>query len=70
MKLTLNIPDSAANKAIPLIEYLHSLDFITIEQDEEANIPEWHKQLVRDRMLNANTNLVDWDKIKDTFKLD
>ena len=71
MKLTLNITDNNSSKAIPLIAYLKSLDFLTVEQDEEVTIPEWHKQTVRERIKNSSPEQVlDWDKVMDTFKLD
>ena len=70
MKLTINIPDNQTNKAIPLIEYLNSLDFITVEQDENSVIPDWQKQIARDRLIASKPeNLLDWDTVKDTFKL-
>ncbi len=68
MKLTLNIPDSSKNKALPLIEYLKSIDYLTIDIDEESNIPEWLQQIVRERIQNSDTsNLLDWENIKDKF---
>ncbi len=71
MKLTLNITDSDVNKAIPLIAYLKSLDFISIEQEEDFVLPEWHKHLVRERIdASEPSQLLDWDKEKDTLKLD
>ena len=71
MKLTINNQDNQTNKAIPLIEYLNSIDFITVEQDENSVIPDWQKQMVRDRLLNSKPdNLLDWENVKDTFKLD
>ena len=33
MKLTINIPDNAASKAIALIQYLKTLDFLTIQEE-------------------------------------
>ncbi|OYU95788.1 MAG: hypothetical protein CFE21_11665 [Bacteroidetes bacterium B1(2017)] len=71
MKLTLNIPDVSSNKAISLIEYLNSLDFITIETEEELPVPDWHKQIVRERISDSvNEKPMDWDLIKESFKLD
>jgi hypothetical protein len=71
MKLTLNIPDNSSSKAIPLIAYLKSLDFLTVEEDENISIPEWHQQIVNDRIKNSNSEeLLDWETVKDTFKLD
>ena len=71
MKLTLNIPDSSKNKAIPLIEYLKSIDFLTVDVDNETIVPDWHLEIVRDRLKNSNSlELVDWKNVKDNFQLD
>lgn len=68
MKLTLNIQDASTNKALSLIEYLKSLDFLTVEQ-EEIIIPEWHQQIVRDRIETLEiTKFLDWDDVKETIK--
>lgn len=71
MKLTLNIPDSSKNKAIPLIEYLKSIDFLTVDVDDETIVPDWHIEIVRDRLKNSNSiELVNWENVKDNFQLD
>ena len=71
MKLTLNIPDSSKNKAIPLIEYLKSIDFLTVDVDDETIVPDWHIEIVRDRLKNSNSiELLDWENVKDNFQLD
>ena len=68
MKLTLNIQDASTNKAFSLIEYLKSLDFLTVEQ-EEMIIPEWHQQIVRDRIETLEiSKFLDWDNVKETIK--
>jgi sulfur carrier protein ThiS len=68
MKLTLNIQDASTNKALSLIEYLKSLDFLTVEQ-EEMIIPEWHQQIVRDRIETLEiSKFLDWDEVKETIK--
>jgi hypothetical protein len=68
MKLTLNIQDASTNKALSLIEYLKSLDFLTVEQ-EEMIIPEWHQQIVRDRIETLEiSKFLDWDDVKETIK--
>ncbi len=68
MKLTLNIQDASTNKALSLIEYLKSLDFLTVEQ-EEMIIPEWHQQIVRDRIETLEVSkFLDWDEVKETIK--
>lgn len=71
MKLTLNISDNATGKATALIEYLKSLDFLTVVQEEDFTVPDWHKQIVQDRVKNSSPDQrLDWDKIKNSFKLD
>jgi sulfur carrier protein ThiS len=68
MKLTLNIQDASTNKAFSLIEYLKSLDFLTVEQ-EEMIIPEWHQQIVRDKIETLEiSKFLDWDDVKETIK--
>jgi len=71
MKLTLNIPDSSKIKAIPLIEYLKTIDFLTVDVDDDTNVPEWHLEIVRDRLKNSESiDLLDWENVKDNFQLD
>ena len=53
MKFTINIPDNTSGKAEALITYLKSLDFITVEQDEDFTVPEWHKEIVNERIKNS-----------------
>jgi hypothetical protein len=37
----------------------------------QTDIPQWHIQLVRNRVASATSeNMLDWDDIKHTFKLD
>ncbi len=68
MKLTLNIQDDSTNKALSLIQYLKSLDFLTVEQ-EEMIIPEWHQQIVRVRIETLEVSkFLDWDDVKETIK--
>lgn len=50
MKITLNITDN--NKALPLIAYLESLDFLSIENEIDFTVPEWHKEIVLEREKN------------------
>ena len=69
MKLTLNISDS--NNALPLIAYLESLDFLTIENENDFAIPEWHKEIVLEREKKSKPELLlDWDKVKNSFNLE
>lgn len=71
MRLTIEIPDANSIKATPLIEYLKSLDFISIIPEEDISVPDWHKKIITERINNSdNSKLLDWEKIKNTFKLD
>lgn len=41
-----------------------------VEISDNLFIPEWHKQIVRERIENARKNpstMLDWEKVKDTF---
>lgn len=68
MKLTLNITDN--KKALPLITYLESLDFLTIENGTDYTVPEWHKEIVLERKKKSNSELLlDWEKVKNSFNL-
>jgi hypothetical protein len=66
-RISLSIPD---NKYQFFLELIQSLDFVKLE---EVDIPEEHKALVRKR-IEASTKdprqLLDWDQVQDSFKLD
>jgi hypothetical protein len=71
MRITLDISDANSIKATPLIEYLKSLDFVSIISENDYVVPDWHQQIVEDRLANSNSaELLDWNEEKDTFKLD
>ncbi|MFY7734061.1 MAG: addiction module protein [Bacteroidia bacterium] len=71
MRITLDISDANSIKATPLIEYLKSLDFVSIISENDYVVPDWHQQIVEDRLANSNSaELLDWNEVKDTFKLD
>ncbi|MFA9214640.1 MAG: addiction module protein [Candidatus Methylacidiphilales bacterium] len=71
MRITLDISDANSIKATPLIEYLKSLDFVSIISENDYVVPDWHQQIVEDRLANSNSaKLLDWNEVKDTFKLD
>ncbi len=67
MKVTLNIDDS---KAAFLLELLGSLDYVTIDTDEQMEVPEWHKEIVRQRIKDAKPeDYITWDEMKKKIKL-
>lgn len=70
MQLILDIKDK--NKAALLLEFLKSLNYVSsVKQVDDAqvlDIPEQHKALVRERIKNSkDSELLDWDKVKDDF---
>ena len=71
MRLTIDISDANSIKATPLIEYLKSLDFVSIISENEYVVPDWHQKIVEERLANSNSaELLDWNEVKDTFMLD
>ena len=66
-EITLKVPDHKIDFILELIEQLG------IEVSEEIEIPEEHKEIVRERIRKSNANperLLNWDEVKDNFKLD
>ncbi len=59
------------NKEKVFIEWMKKLDFVKrIEQQSSLDIPEEHKEIVRQRIKNTSKeDLLDWDEVKDTFRL-
>lgn len=48
-------------------------DQLKKEEDQMFEVPEWHKEIVRQRMKDHKQNpdnVLDWDDVKDNFKLD
>ncbi|NDC30420.1 MAG: hypothetical protein EBZ58_05680 [Bacteroidetes bacterium] len=71
MRITLDISNANSIKATPLIEYLKSLDFVSVISEDDYAVPDWHKQIVEERLANSNSaELFDWNEVKDTFILD
>ena len=67
MKITLNIEES---KAPFLLELLNSLDYVTIDGDENFEVPEWHKEIVLERIRTAKPeDYISWDEAKKKLKL-
>jgi len=66
-EITLKVPDHKIDFILELIEQLG------VEVSEEIKIPEEHKEIVRERIRKSNANperLLNWDEVKDNFKLD
>ena len=69
-QLLLNITDK--KKAIKLIEFLKTLNYINIQEFTEENImiPEAEKELMRNRLENAKEeDFKDWDELKKKFNI-
>ncbi len=69
-QLLLNITDK--KKATKLIEFLKTLNYIHIQEFTEENImiPEAEKELMRNRLENANEeDFKDWDEVKRKFNI-
>ena len=64
-KVTISIPEE---KYDFFIELLESLDFATINSEEEILISEEQKALVRNRIKTAS-EFKNWDEIKESFKV-
>ncbi|MCB9447327.1 MAG: addiction module protein [Flavobacteriales bacterium] len=66
-EVTVKIPDKRFGFFVELIKQLG------LEVTEQPDIPEEHKAIVRERMKKSAQNpdrLLDWDKVKDDFRLD
>jgi len=67
-EIILKVPDQKVDFVLQLIEQL-GLETST----ELPEIPEEHKTIVRERIRLSNENperLLDWEEVKDSFKLD
>ena len=65
-EITLKIPE----KNFPFfMELVKKLGFIETEQD--ITVPEHHKKIINKRLKSLKREtLLEWDKVKDDFKLD
>jgi len=67
-EIILKVPDHKVNFVMELIEQL-GLEV----SSEVMEIPEEHKDIVRERIKYSKENpdrLLEWDQVKDSFKLD
>jgi hypothetical protein len=70
-QLLLNVKDES--KTIKLLEFLKTLNYVSVQQlpEEKIIVSEEEKNLMRERLANAKPeNFKDWDLIKNSFKLD
>lgn len=64
-QITINIPD---NKFQFFVELVQQLGF---ETNEEPVVPEWQKQVVRQRMNETPTSAyMTWEEVEQKLKLD
>ncbi len=54
MQLTLNIKE---NKVEAFINFIKTLDYVSIQEDEVLDIPQWQQDIVLDRMKSGESNL-------------
>jgi len=66
---TITIPDDKVNS---FIDMMKSITYVkNIEDNTAIDIPEEHKNIVRERMKKSEkdpSRLLDWDKVKHTIK--
>lgn len=70
-QLLLNIQDES--KTNKLIEFLKTLNYISVQEITEENIivMEAEKEIMRNRLKQAKPkDFKDWDEVKNRFKLD
>ncbi|MFZ9846522.1 MAG: hypothetical protein ACO3EE_00035 [Flavobacteriales bacterium] len=64
-QLTINIQDS---KFKAFLEFIKTLEYVSISENKDISIPEQHKKLVRNRVKSTKKeNLLNWNKVKDSF---
>ncbi len=66
-EITLKIPEDK------LEFYLELFEQLGLETGLDTEIPEEHKEIVRERIKASNENpdlLLDWDKVKDDFNFE
>ncbi len=64
MKITLNIPD---DKAIFFLDLVKNLNFSIVDDQLELDIPDFHKQILDERIKPYKQNpddLLDWEQVK------
>ncbi|MBI2258940.1 MAG: hypothetical protein HYU67_08585 [Flavobacteriia bacterium] len=70
-QLLLNIQDES--KTNKLLEFLKTLNYISVQEITEENIivSEAEKEVMRNRLKNAKPeDFKDWDEVKNRFKFD
>ena len=66
-QILLNIPE---NKYQLFLEAIKNLDFISIYNQNDIDVSENEKKLIRERVKNSKSEYgQNWDEIKDSFNL-
>jgi hypothetical protein len=63
-QLTLTVPD---NKYSDILNLLQGYDYIEISEEQEFEIPEFHKHIIDKRLENIKSNpdcLLDWEDVR------
>ncbi len=64
-KVTLHIPD---HKYLFFMELLQNLGF---DKSEDIEVPEWQKEVVRNRIKNTNPEeYLSWEEVENQLKID
>lgn len=71
MQLLLNVTDN--NKVDLLLTFLESLNYVSnvekLTNDEDFEVPNWHKELVINRINTATSeSFKTWAEVKNTLK--
>lgn len=67
MRITIDIKDTEAPF---LIELLEQLNYVSIIRDENFEVPEWHKEIVLNRIKTAKPeNYISWKEMKKQLKI-
>jgi hypothetical protein len=69
-QVTVNIPEGKMNSFLELVKGLGGSE---AETADDMVIPEWQKEIVRDRIKKSDqdpSRLMDWDTVKGDFKFD
>jgi len=65
--VTINVPDSKFDK---LMEFLSdNFGDVTVNQTEDFDVPEWHKEIVRERFKNGkDEDFIPWEEARKKLK--
>ncbi len=71
MQLLLNVKDN--NKATLLLKFLKSLNYVSsvkqVDDEQDFEVPEWHKKIVLDRIKTATPeSFIPWKEAKKQLK--